>query len=129
MIDRSTRWPEAVLRRETTAEAVLDAFVATWVARFGVPFIITMERGVQFTSDTWGGWHGEFGVQHITTTAFHPQANGMVERLHRQMKDALRDRGSTAAWVDNLPWVVLGIRASPKEESGMLQVKRLLGMC
>ena len=26
MIDRSTRWPEAVLLRETTAEAVLDAF-------------------------------------------------------------------------------------------------------
>ena len=36
MIDRSTRWPEAVLLRETTAEAVLDAFVATWVARYTV---------------------------------------------------------------------------------------------
>ena len=34
MIDRSTRWPEAVLPRETTAEAVLDALVATWVAHF-----------------------------------------------------------------------------------------------
>ena len=36
MIDTSTRWPEAVLLRETTAEAVLDAFVATRVARYGV---------------------------------------------------------------------------------------------
>ena len=52
MIDRSTRWPEAVLLRETTAEAILDAFVATWVARFGVPAILTSDRGVQFTSAT-----------------------------------------------------------------------------
>ena len=29
IIDRSTRWPEAVLLRETTAEVVMDAFVAT----------------------------------------------------------------------------------------------------
>ena len=53
MIDRSTRWPEAVLLRETTTEAVLDAFVATWVARFGVPANLTSDRGVQFTSATW----------------------------------------------------------------------------
>ena len=56
MIDRSTRWPEAVLLRETTAEAVLDAFVAIWVARHGVPANLTSDRGVQFTSATWTDW-------------------------------------------------------------------------
>ena len=68
-----------------------------------------------FTSATWASWCRDCGVQQITTAAFHPQANGMVERLHRQMKDTLRARGGTAAWVDHLPWVMLGIRASPKE--------------
>ena len=29
MINRSTRWPEAVLLRDTTSEAFLDAFLAT----------------------------------------------------------------------------------------------------
>ena len=42
MIDRSTRWSEAVLLRETTAEAVMDAFVAMWVACFGMPCVITL---------------------------------------------------------------------------------------
>ncbi len=32
--------------------------------------------------------------QHITTTAFHPCSNGMVERCHRQLKDALRARSA-----------------------------------
>ena len=117
MIDRSTRWPEAVLLWETTAEAVLDPFVATWVARFGVPLVITTDRGVQFTSATWGDWWEDYGMQHINTTAFHPQANGMVERLHThsQLKDALHSRGSDTDWADHLPWVMLGIRAYPKE--------------
>ena len=45
MINRSTRWPEAVLLRETTTEAVLDAFMATCVARFGVPSILPQIEG------------------------------------------------------------------------------------
>ena len=52
MIDCSTRWPEAVLLRETTAEAALDAFVSTWVARYGMLANLTSDRGVQFTSAT-----------------------------------------------------------------------------
>ena len=58
-------------------------------------------------------------VDHITTTAFHPQANGMVEQLHRQVKDALRDRGTAPAWVDHLPWVILGLGAALNDESGV----------
>ena len=127
MIDRSTRWPEAVLLRETNAEAVLDAFAATWVARFGMPTNISTDRGVQLTSATWTAWCSQYGVQHIPTTAFHPQANGMVERLHQQMKDALRARGGAGAWADHLPRVMLGIRASPKEESGTSAGEATLG--
>ena len=82
MIDRSSRWPEAVILRETTAEAVLGTFVATWVAHYGVPANLTSDRGVQFTSATWTDWCSEYGVRHIPTTAFHPQANRMVERLY-----------------------------------------------
>ena len=67
------------------------------------------------------------GMQHITTTTFHPQANGMVERLQRQLKDALRARGGAAALVDQLPWVMLGIRASPKEEWGTSAGEAALG--
>ena len=42
MVDRSTRWPEAVPLKPTTAEAVVDAYMATWVARFG---LLAVQRG------------------------------------------------------------------------------------
>ena len=127
VIDRSTRWSEVALLKATDAVHVLDAFMATWVARFGVPVQLTTDRGPQFTSAVWAAWCEEAGVKHVTTTAFHPQSNGMMERLHRQMKDALRARGGTAVWAEHLPWVMLAIRATPKDESGVLAGEAALG--
>ena len=37
-------------------DTVLEAFITTWVARFGMPAHNTTNRGMQFTSGTWGDW-------------------------------------------------------------------------
>ena len=90
--------------------------------------VITMNRGVQFTSAMWSSWCEPYGEQHTTTTTFHPQANGIVE-LHRRMKDTLPARGGATTWVDDLPWVMPGIRESPRRSLGPLQGKRHSGTC
>ena len=43
-----------------------------------------------------------------------------MERIHRTLKAALFAQGGAAAWKDHLPWVLLGLRAAPREESGVL---------
>jgi len=80
--------------KSTSAEAVQEAFISNWVARFGVPATVTTDRGAQFTSATWTKMCQGLGMQHVLTTAYHPQANGMVERFHRQLKEALRARAA-----------------------------------
>ena len=82
-------------------ETVLEAFITTWVARFGVPARITTNRGTQFTSGTLGDWCQKQGVQHITTITYHPQANNMVERILCTSKAALCAREGAAAWKDH----------------------------
>ena len=44
-----------------------------------------------------------------------PQANGLVECFHCHLKLALRARLLGPNWLDELPWVLLGIRTAPKE--------------
>jgi hypothetical protein len=127
MIDRTSRWPEAVPMTDITAEKCADSFAAEWVARFGVPDVVTTDRGTQFTSAMWGCLAAKLGFKHMLTSAYHPQANGMVERLHRQIKDALRARASGTAWADHLPWAMLGIRAAPKDESGISSARMVYG--
>ena len=56
------------------------------------------------------------GSKRIRTTAYHPIANGLVERFHRQLKTALRAQPDVANWVDHLPMVLLGIRTTLKED-------------
>ncbi len=52
----------------------------------------------------------------------------MVERLHRRPKDALRTRGANASWTAELPWVLLGLRSQPREDSNIspAQLYRLI---
>ena len=77
-IERFTRWPEAVPIADSTAVTVAHAFVHTWVSRFGVPSIVTSERGRQFESNLWMSFSQLLGVKHTRTTAYHPIANGPV---------------------------------------------------
>jgi hypothetical protein len=66
-------------------------------------------------------------MRHAMTTAHHPQANGLVERAHRQLKDALKARGAATDWPAHLPWVLLGLHAAPKEISAVSSAEAVFG--
>ena len=110
IMDRTTRWPEAIPLRDTTTTECARALISTWIARFGVPLDMTSDRGPQFTSAMWSTIASQLGIQLHRTTAYHPQANGLVERFHRTLNASLKARLSSPNWVDELPWVLLGIR-------------------
>jgi hypothetical protein len=127
MIDRSTRWLEAVLLKDVSATSSADNFVATWVSRSSVPECITSDSGLQFTSAVWSILCARLGISHSLTTAFHPQSDGMVERARRQLKNALPARVAGHDWPTHLPWVLLGLRAAPKEDSNISSAEFCFG--
>ena len=112
-IDRATRWVEAIPLTDITAESVSSAFLETWVSRFGVPLYVVTDRGAQFEADLFSHLSSILGFHRLRTTAYHPTCNGMVERLHRTLKAAIRSRKQE--WLRSLPVVLLGIRAMPTE--------------
>ena len=51
----------------------------------------------------------------------------MVERAHRQLKDALRVRTAGGNWASHLPWVLLGMWVAPKEDSNLFSAELVYG--
>jgi len=118
MVDRFFRWPEAFALPDISADTNAKAFLDCWISRFGVSETLTTDRGGQFESFLWRGLMRKLGIRHICTTAYHPSANGMVERLHRALKAALLASTPETSWRQALPLVLLGIRTAIKRDLG-----------
>lgn len=130
VVDRFSRWPEVIPMPNATAETCARVFLRHWIARFGVPSDLTSDRGPQFTSKLWTELHTLLGISASTTTAYHPQANGMVERFHRQLKASLKSRlSSSPNWMDQLPLVLIGIRTAWREDLNCSPAELVFGTC
>jgi len=104
---------------DATATSCARALMSHHIAQFGVPTDISSDRGPQFTSNPWTALWKLLGAQLHRTTAYHPQANGIVERFHRQLKAALKAWLVGPDWMDELPLVLLGFPDQlPKRTSG-----------
>ena len=120
MIDRFTRWPAAVPLKDITTETVINGLAHGWISAHGIPQTITTDRGSQFTSEVWAQLLSTWGINHSTTTAYHPEANGMVERLHRRLKESLMALcgNERSEWYWKLPMTLLAIRTTLKPDIG-----------
>lgn len=116
IIDRFTRWTEAIPLQDSTAKTVAKALMENFIARFGIPLELTSDQGPQFESLLFQELTKTLGIHKIRTTPYHPQSNGLIERFHRNLKEILIARGNTINWSEELPLVLLGVRTAFKED-------------
>ncbi|VUZ53876.1 unnamed protein product [Hymenolepis diminuta] len=114
--------------RDLAEETVARTFTERWIATFGVPTTITTDRGTQIESQPFSELTTLLGTNRIRTTAYHPQANGLVERFHRQLKAALAPHCTPERWTEVLPLVLLGIRTAVKEDLNCSAAEMVFGV-
>ncbi|MBW0466759.1 hypothetical protein O181_006474 [Austropuccinia psidii MF-1] len=100
--------------KEDTALLFLHNIIATC----GVPKVIISDRDPKCTSEFWTNLYDMLGKKLAFSTAYHPQTDGLAERMIQTMEDIIRrfraygieyknHEGYTHDWVTPLPEVQL----------------------
>ena len=108
IVDQITRWPEVIPMGDSTTETCAKVLTCHWIAWFGVPEslttdLVTPDLGPRFNSHPRIALNKLLDISASTTTTYHPQANGMVERYQRQLKESLKAHLSGPNWIKASP--------------------------
>ena len=98
-MDVTTRYPEAFPLKAVTSKALLKPLLHFFTT-FGVPKEIKTDQGSNFTSTIFQKITRELGAAHTTSSAYHPQSQGCLERFHQTLKSALR----SMTWIGMNSW-------------------------
>ncbi len=138
MIDRETRWPEAIPTNSITAEKLAEVVLGRWVSRFGAPTQITTNQGRQFETDLFQKLTAKIGCKRVQltakigckrvrTTSYHRQSNGKIERWYRSLKAAIRAYGNNERWTEILPLILLELRSAGSTDTGVAPAQLTYG--
>ena len=92
-VDYVSKWVEAKATKTNDAKVVVDFVKSNIFCRFGIPRAIISDQGTHFCNKTFWNLLKKYGVQHRTSTPYHPQTNGQVEVSNREVKAILEKTG------------------------------------
>jgi len=114
VIDHFTRYLQLVPLINKDAGSVADAFIEHFFTLFGPPRTLLTDNGSEFTNRLFRQVCQILEIKTLYTTCYHPQANGMVERVNRVLKDSLATLVGQHPqdWDRMLPYVRLALNTS-----------------
>ena len=80
-VDYLTKWPEVFATPDQTALTIAKLFVEQIISRHGVPVQLLSDRGAAFLSYLLAEICKLMGVEKLNTMTYHPQMDGLAERL------------------------------------------------
>ena len=87
----------------------------------GIPAVLYSDRGTQFTSNFWKSLWDLTGTQLKFSIAYHPQTQGVVERMNSVVGQMLRciiHENRDSSWDSLLPTVEMTINSLPNSSTG-----------
>ncbi|KAH6581343.1 hypothetical protein BASA61_009122 [Batrachochytrium salamandrivorans] len=110
-IDYASRWvvAKAVPNRDAVTVA---SFLYDIMMDYGAPYEVFTDRGSAFIAEGFKVYEDLQRIRHHATTPYHPQTNGMVERMHAMMGHAITTltHGTPERWDEYLQQTVFSLR-------------------
>ena len=118
--DYFTRWVEAYAIPNQEALTVARKLIDHMFCRFGLPEQLHSDMGAQFESKVIKEVCDMLHIRKTHTTPYHPQSDGLVERLNRTIQSMLATsvNGQVEEWESCLPKVCLAYNTSKHAATG-----------
>uniref|UniRef100_A0A3B3BUU0 Gypsy retrotransposon integrase-like protein 1 n=1 Tax=Oryzias melastigma TaxID=30732 RepID=A0A3B3BUU0_ORYME len=124
----ATRFPEAIPLRKITAPVITKALVKFFTV-FGLPTEVQSDQGTNFKSRVFAQALKSLGIKHVTSSPYHPESQGALERFHQTLKAMLRKHccDSEKTWDDSIPFVLFAAREAVQSSLGFSPAELVFG--
>ncbi|KAL6487878.1 hypothetical protein MHYP_G00045040 [Metynnis hypsauchen] len=124
-----TKWVEGLPAPNDTALTTAYLLMNHIFSRFGLPSQVNSDRGTHFTAEVMQQLWQLLGVKANFHISHHPQSSGQVERANRTVITILKKYVTTNQrdWDVKLPLVLMAIRATPHEATGVSPFELMTG--
>ena len=128
LVDYATRYPEAVALPTIDTKTIADALVNIF-SRVGLPDELLTDQGSNFTSELMQDVCKLLQIRKLRTSAYHPMANGLVERFNGTLKAMLRKYVTNSGnnWDSFIPYLLFAYREVPQASTGFSPFELLYG--
>ncbi|CAI7921018.1 unnamed protein product [Closterium sp. NIES-53] len=111
MVEHVSKWLEVRAIPSKSSRHVAAAFKEQVICRFGACAEVLTNQGAEFQGE-FKKLLEEAEITHRRTSHYHPQSDGLTERLVQTLKRGLRAYGERRKWDwdDELHWVAAGYR-------------------
>eukprot|EP00118_Oscarella_pearsei_P024332 m.304090 g.304090 ORF g.304090 m.304090 type:complete len:700 (+) comp40844_c0_seq33:2686-4785(+) len=127
--DYFTKWAEAFPLKDQKAVTTARVLMEQVVSRHGVPMVLHSDQGRNFEANVMKELCSLLGIEKVRTTPYHPQCDGLVERLNQtliRMLSKVVDENQRD-WDRKLPMALFGYRTARQSTTGQTPFELLYG--
>ena len=129
-VEYLTKWAEAKAIKAADAKQTAIFLYENIISRFGCPQILVSDKGTHFLNEAIEEMTKLFQINHRKTTPYHPQTNGLAERVNQTLVRILRKTvtDSKRDWDNKLTAALWAYRTTYKVTTRMTPFALMYGL-
>jgi len=127
--DAFSKYVEAVIAHDKTAEHVTQLVFDSWICRFGIPSEIVTDGGREFCNKVSVELFKKLNVHHTSTSPAHPQCNAQAEVANKHFQKYLSTmcEGDTLHWEHLVPPMAMAYNTTVHRTTGQTPAFLMFG--
>ena len=126
LIDSYSKWIDVHIMQSITAAKTIEKLRIVF-ANHGLPRSVVTDNGPSFISEEFKSFLEKNGIQHSTTSLYHPSSNGLAEKAVQIVKHALLSGEKEGSIQEVLSRFLLMYRVTPHSTTGVSPSELLMG--